>query len=93
MNWLRSQRLPEEVSEKIREEWRKLQGYIDNNLHRMNYPEYRRQGFDRDRPPAKRVSGGDQAEQSEVRPDIEKDEGTILGSDGIGDERAIAGDA
>jgi hypothetical protein len=46
LSWLREQRLPEDVSEAIREEWRKLQGYLENNVHRMNYPEYRRQGLD-----------------------------------------------
>jgi hypothetical protein len=46
LSWLRGQNLPEGVSATVREEWRKLQGYVENNVHRMNYPEYRRQGLD-----------------------------------------------
>ena len=44
--WLEGQSLPEGASEASVEEWRRLQGYVRNNVHRMDYPEYRRRGWD-----------------------------------------------
>jgi len=46
LEWLEEQSLPEGSSEASVEEWRKLQGYVRNNVHRMDYPEYRRRGWD-----------------------------------------------
>jgi hypothetical protein len=46
LEWLRTQSLEADISESIREEWRKLHGSIENNVHRMNDPRYRTEGLD-----------------------------------------------
>lgn len=44
--WLESQPLEPDASETLIEAWRRLHGYVSNNVHRMNYPDYRRDGLD-----------------------------------------------
>jgi hypothetical protein len=44
--WLRGQTPEADAAESIREQWRQLLGYIDNNVHRMDYPRYREEGLD-----------------------------------------------
>jgi hypothetical protein len=46
LKWLPGQMLDADDSELLREEGRKLQGYIEKNVHRMNYPQYRSEGLD-----------------------------------------------
>ena len=46
MAWLESQRLESDASETLQEGWRRLQGYVRNNVNRMKYPQYRRDGLD-----------------------------------------------
>jgi hypothetical protein len=43
---LRATPLPAEASADVREEWRKLIGYFENNRHRTDYPSYRAKGWD-----------------------------------------------
>lgn len=43
---LRAMALPAGVSAEVREEWRKLIGYFENNRHRTDYPSYRQKGWD-----------------------------------------------
>lgn len=38
--------LPAGTSAEVREEWRKLTGYFENNRHRTDYPSYRQKGWD-----------------------------------------------
>jgi hypothetical protein len=38
--------LPPGASADVREEWRKLVGYFENNRHRTDYPSYRAKGWD-----------------------------------------------
>lgn len=44
--YLRALTLPPGTSAEVREEWRKLIGYFDNNQHRTDYPRYRQNGWD-----------------------------------------------
>ena len=37
---------PAESSEAVREAWRALLGYVNGNVHRMDYPTYRSRGWD-----------------------------------------------
>jgi hypothetical protein len=43
---LQAQELPAGTSASVREEWRKLLGYFENNRHRTDYPSYRNKGWD-----------------------------------------------
>ena len=43
---LRTIELPPATSAEVREEFRKLIGYFENNRHRTDYPSYRQQGWD-----------------------------------------------
>lgn len=43
---LRSLELPPQTTVLVREEWRKLIGYFENNRHRTDYPSYRAKGWD-----------------------------------------------
>ena len=43
---LRALELPAATSAEVREEWRKLIGYFENNRHRTDYPSYRDKGWD-----------------------------------------------
>jgi hypothetical protein len=43
---LQAQKLPAATSAAVREEWRKLIGYFENNRHRTDYPSYRQKGWD-----------------------------------------------
>jgi hypothetical protein len=43
---LQALELPLATSAEVREEWRKLIGYFENNRHRTDYPSYRQKGWD-----------------------------------------------
>src|SRR5581483_5596731 len=43
---LRTLELPANASAEVREEFRKLIGYFENNRHRTDYPTYRKNGWD-----------------------------------------------
>jgi hypothetical protein len=46
MAWLATHGPGAEASEPVREAWRLLSGYVEGNVHRMDYPEYRTRGWD-----------------------------------------------
>ena len=43
---LQALELPPRTAAAVREEWRKLIGYFENNRHRTDYPSYRAKGWD-----------------------------------------------
>jgi hypothetical protein len=43
---LRALEFPAGTAAQVREEWRKLVGYFENNRHRTDYPSYRAKGWD-----------------------------------------------
>ena len=45
-DWLRGLRLPRKATEELREGLRGLLGYVQSNVHRMDYPAYRARGWD-----------------------------------------------
>ena len=46
LTYLRAIELPSDASAEVREELRKLIGYFENNRHRIDYPTYRKKGWD-----------------------------------------------
>lgn len=46
LKWLATHGPEAEASEPVREAWRLLLGYVEGNVHRMDYPEYRERGWD-----------------------------------------------
>jgi hypothetical protein len=46
LEWLATHGPGAEASQPVRETWRLLLGYVEGNVHRMDYPEYRARGWD-----------------------------------------------